>query len=407
MRRSTIVLLVSLVLVLPAFLSGWQARFDRLAVSMSEEPTPDAVGFIALADTGVHPTYGWREPLFPLLVASVARAAGISSTEALNAVVVTASCVLLPLAFLFAYTFCGPVAAVIFTYLVAYSPLHVYMLWYRERTDPYLVLLFLIWICLLKRWTWALVVIAAVATYVRLTSGMTVLLTLGLLLLFDDEMRRTARQSLGRGIAAAALYLVLVAPLLGYYWVEYGSPLYPQTLVTYDYYVRYTTGTWVVDVTSAFDTHYEIPKDYSYFDLFHGSVDFLERMGVSARRLFMPTTRMQPSDVSLYFPHAVFAAFYVAGFLTLLVLPKRRFLLALFLGYSLPFMSLAFLPGLGARFFIPSLTLAYLIAATAMQDCVDLLRRDSGGAATGAAIAVARPAGYDDAAMRTSRSVRG
>jgi hypothetical protein len=232
------------------------------------------------------------------------------------------------------------------------------------------------------------VLVAAAATYMRITSGFTVILTLLLFVAAEGGWRngspapwrrngKSFRRGLLRFAPAMLVYLALVAPLLGYYWLEYGSPLYAQRLVYWDYFVHHTTGNWVVDVRTGSDQHYEIPPTFSYLDIFAGWEDFTAKMGDSLARLFAPTTTLHPSHLSLYFPHAVFASFYLAGLVGMAVLRRRRSLLAFFLGYALPFLPLAFLPELGARFFIPSLTLAYLIAATALQDSVTLMRSDS------------------------------
>lgn len=377
--------LAALLMVMPAFLYGIQNRLGVLPANAHLLPPADATGFINLAETGLQWTYGWREPLFPQLIAGVAALLGSSTESALNLVVVSASCLILPLAFIFTSSIAGLGSAVIVSYLLAFSPPHLAVIWFRERTDIYLCLLLCIWTALSRR-EWRIVAIAAgLATLTRITTWVTMLATLMLAFLLrawnreedlaqtPDPLPRTPRWGGSRRLQAALLFVLLTVPLFFYYAAHFGSPIYPQKLVLYDYYHRATTGSWFVNVTGEFDRQYEIPADFSYWNFFTSDSEAVRSISRGARRIYLPQISAEGTASFISFSHPLFLVFYYTGIAAALLTGRGRLLLACFLGYTLPFLPLAFLPELSERFFAPAVTLAYVISAYGLQQCILLL----------------------------------
>jgi hypothetical protein len=92
-------------------------------------------------------------------------------------------------------------------------------------------------------------------------------------------------------------------------------------------------------------------------------------MSVAVRRILLPTFRDIPWGF-LKFPGFIYGIFYYIGIIACIFSKKGRAILAFYLGYALPFLIIGFLPELNIRFFIPSITLAFVISAFGIQELI-------------------------------------
>jgi hypothetical protein len=266
------------------------------------------------------------------------------------------------------------------------------MVWFRDRTDTYLVLLLLIWLAMHYRRWFAVALLAALATYMRVTSWVTVAFTVALWWAVFGLDRptvsrlkaawaaRTVRGTgLIRGAACVALAAACIAPLLVYYARKFGDPLYPQTIVFYDYWCNTVQKYWLVNVTSDFERVYEIPKGWTYWQLFSGPTDFASKMLLGVRRLLVQFDDIKPPGF-LEFSHPFFHVLYMTGLVFAALRRRGRELLAFLLGYTLPFLSLGFTPGLHQRFLLPTVTLGAILAGFAVQELARTFARPGGRA---------------------------
>ncbi len=393
--RHLAVFVLAVALAFPAFYHGAADRMTVFLTNNRSHVSPDTIGFVALAERGLHPFYGWREPLFPQMIAAVRAATGLGGWEAVNWICAVTSWLALPLVFWLGWVTAGPFAAVVAVHIVSRSAPHLHMIWFRDRTDTYLVLLLLTWLAMHYRRWFAVALLAALATYMRVTSWVTVGFTVvvwwaiyGLDRPLIARLRaawaaRTVRGTgVARGAACVALAAACIAPLLVYYARRFGDPLYPQTIVFYDYWCNTVQKYWLVNVTGDFERVYQIPAGWTYWKLFDGPADFAAKMMLGLRRLLVQFDDIRPPGF-LEFSHPLFHVLYLAGGVLAALRKRGRELLAFLLGYTLPFLSLGFTPGLHQRFLLPTVTLGAILAGYAVQELGRVFGRLSarGGAA--------------------------
>jgi hypothetical protein len=186
---------------------------------------------------------------------------------------------------------------------------------------------------------------------------------------FGELRRGVAEKSFLRPLEYGVIALVLISPLFVYYKVHYGSAFYPQRIVLYDYHSHYTEGKWIVDIDDRLNRTYEIPEGFSYFSIFDSVGDLAGKMWTSIRRIFLPSQ----SNVQwgfLKFPNFIYALLYLVGVVLCVFSSRGRALLGFVVGYGAPFLIMGFLPELNVRFFIPIITLAYVITGFAGQEIV-------------------------------------